>query len=538
VTTIPGRDALAVARPSTAQVQRLATITAALGLAVDVDADRAYADILRDLVADTSRSPEFRACVAWLAVTATYPRESDIHDLVAFLRHGREAAALQSLASAAAMAGRSPQRRELRRPHAQQIDVTSVSRESRLSGIPRTVINLIRGASSEAATHVWSHGVPGPVTLLADDTFEFDTAIWSGSLTSKWPYAQLRRAYRSLRAAAATSRAAAALYRVVTVLGRPLLAGLAGDSGPRVGILLSDCTVVLPEVCAPDVADRLTTWRTHVGGFTLAVLIHDLLPVTDPQHFQSGHPEVFLAFLRAAGVADIVTTTTVASAHKVRALAALLGVAEPVIRTVALPVTSRSWSEAPASSTVLPQFTCLGTVEPRKNHRTLLRACEELASRRYPVILNIVGSLSRMDDDTRAAIVAAREAGAEVRLVPGADDATVKGLMLGSVASVLVSWSEGYGLPVLESLACGVPVITSDVEPLSDFAAFGGVLLVDPSDHIAIADAMLNLVADPQARSRLADSIDAAAIPVSVAHWASAVLAPASATNANALGSA
>jgi glycosyltransferase involved in cell wall biosynthesis len=87
-----------------------------------------------------------------------------------------------------------------------------------------------------------------------------------------------------------------------------------------------------------------------------------------------------------------------------------------------------------------------------------------------------------------------------------------------------MSWSEGYGLPVLESLAIGVPVIASDVVPIRDFADYGGVRLVDPHDHLALAATMQELIDDPAARQRLAGSIRAEAIPTSVTAWAAEVL--------------
>jgi glycosyltransferase involved in cell wall biosynthesis len=153
-----------------------------------------------------------------------------------------------------------------------------------------------------------------------------------------------------------------------------------------------------------------------------------------------------------------------------------------------------------------------------------MRACVDLADRQYPVIVNLIGGKSWTDEAIRGEIALARSRGVDVRVISTASDAQIRGLMQASVATVFVSWAEGYGLPVLESLACGVPVIVSDIEPLNDFAEYGGVVLVDPRDHIAIADAMLELIIDPSARDALVAGIASGAIPTSTDDWSAEVV--------------
>lgn len=73
--------------------------------------------------------------------------------------------------------------------------------------------------------------------------------------------------------------------------------------------------------------------------------------------------------------------------------------------------------------------------------------------------------------------------------------------------TVFPSLHEGYGLPVAESLAHGVPVITSDFGSTAEIAADGGALLVDPHDDGALTAAMRTLLTDQQALDRLRDEI-------------------------------
>jgi alpha-1,3-rhamnosyl/mannosyltransferase len=64
------------------------------------------------------------------------------------------------------------------------------------------------------------------------------------------------------------------------------------------------------------------------------------------------------------------------------------------------------------------------------------------------------------------------------------------------------SLAEGFGLPVLEAMACGAPVLTSDVSSLPEVAG-GAARLVDPLDVDALRDALRGLLEDPDERERL-----------------------------------
>jgi glycosyltransferase involved in cell wall biosynthesis len=69
-------------------------------------------------------------------------------------------------------------------------------------------------------------------------------------------------------------------------------------------------------------------------------------------------------------------------------------------------------------------------------------------------------------------------------------------------AFVFPSLYEGFGLPPLEAMACGTPVVTSNVSSLPEIAG-GAALLVDPYDTDAIADAMIRAVTDESLRTEM-----------------------------------
>jgi len=72
-----------------------------------------------------------------------------------------------------------------------------------------------------------------------------------------------------------------------------------------------------------------------------------------------------------------------------------------------------------------------------------------------------------------------------------------------ALATVYPSLYEGFGLPVVESMACGTPVLTSRSSSLAEIGGEGAALLADPSDEKALADGLVALATDDALRKRL-----------------------------------
>jgi glycosyltransferase involved in cell wall biosynthesis len=145
-----------------------------------------------------------------------------------------------------------------------------------------------------------------------------------------------------------------------------------------------------------------------------------------------------------------------------------------------------------------------GTIEPRKNHLRVVRAFEDLVRRHaLPLEMTLVlaGSPGWKAATTLRAIdtSSARERIKVLGYVPEDDLAA---LMTDAAAIVYVSTYEGFGLPILEAMACGAPVVTSTVSSMPEAAGDAGIL-VDPFDPAAIAGGILSaLDADDVARKR------------------------------------
>jgi len=133
-----------------------------------------------------------------------------------------------------------------------------------------------------------------------------------------------------------------------------------------------------------------------------------------------------------------------------------------------------------------------GTIEPRKNPLGTLRAFERLVSERRldeRMQLAYAGSMG-WRVDRFAAAVESSQVRDRVRVLGYVPDADLPPLMTGAAVVAYPSFAEGFGFPVLEAMACGAIVVTSDRSSLPEVAG-DAALLVDPTDTDSIADAIL-----------------------------------------------
>jgi glycosyltransferase involved in cell wall biosynthesis len=137
----------------------------------------------------------------------------------------------------------------------------------------------------------------------------------------------------------------------------------------------------------------------------------------------------------------------------------------------------------------------IGTLEPRKNQARLVAAFERLAATNPDLRLVLVGGAGWRGRALEAAIEASPWRDRIVR--PGyVDDHVVRAVLRGAAVFAYPSLYEGYGLPVVEALAAGIPVVTSRTSSLPE-AAGGRAELVDPLDVASIADGLRRALGTP-----------------------------------------
>ena len=148
---------------------------------------------------------------------------------------------------------------------------------------------------------------------------------------------------------------------------------------------------------------------------------------------------------------------------------------------------------------------CVGTLEPRKNLVLALRAHAHLPQAlraRYPLLL--VG-MSGWGEEQFAAELQAALASGHVRFAGYLGQQQLNEVIAGARALVYPSLYEGFGLPVVEAMASGTPVIVSDRASLPEVAGAAG-LVIDARDDIALSKAMRTLIEDTAAWQRCRDA--------------------------------
>jgi glycosyltransferase involved in cell wall biosynthesis len=236
------------------------------------------------------------------------------------------------------------------------------------------------------------------------------------------------------------------------------------------------------------------------------VTIHDLAFIRFPQTFRS-YNRTYLDFatrLSARRAARILAV----SEHTKREVVGILGV--PPERVVVTPNAVRAHFRPPAPAELaafraakgLPEQFVLyvGTLEPRKNLPTLLEAYAEVA-RRSAAPLIVGGGKGWLYDQVfqRLEELGLRE---RVRFIGYIDEEELPLWYAAATVFVFPSIYEGFGMPPLEAMACGTPVVTSDSSSLPEVVGDAG-LMASPYDAAAFAAAISRVLGDADLRHDL-----------------------------------
>jgi glycosyltransferase involved in cell wall biosynthesis len=143
----------------------------------------------------------------------------------------------------------------------------------------------------------------------------------------------------------------------------------------------------------------------------------------------------------------------------------------------------------------------VGSLEPGKNRPRLIRASARLRDEGVDVPLVIAGQRAWRYEGEAELV---RELGLRehVRFLGYVPDEDMPSLYAGATLLAFPSLYEGFGLPVLEAMACGTPVVTSNVSATAE-AAGDAARLVDPTDLDALTDALRVVLSDPSVRFEL-----------------------------------
>ena len=149
-----------------------------------------------------------------------------------------------------------------------------------------------------------------------------------------------------------------------------------------------------------------------------------------------------------------------------------------------------------------PLVLAVGTLEPRKNHAGLIKAFYKAQQKKNgPAMLAIAGGPGWMYDEPKQ-LVEELHLEKKVRFLGRVTDLELVTLYSMATLFAFPSFFEGFGVPPIEAMACGTPVITSNTSALPEVAQ-DAALLVDPYDIDALADALTRLTEDASLREEL-----------------------------------
>lgn len=233
-----------------------------------------------------------------------------------------------------------------------------------------------------------------------------------------------------------------------------------------------------------------------------AVVVHDAVPWTHPETLTPRGARWHRAQVeRACRHADLVVVPTQAVADELRrhvALAEPLVVGEGVSADLSLP---HDAAERARRLALPPRFwLTVATLEPRKGLDVLLAALAEPAAPNLPLLVAGQPGWGGLDPLAQARALGLPDG--RIRLLGRVSDADLAVLLDRATAVVVPSRAEGFGLPLLEAMAAGTPVITSTAPALVEVGA--GAALAVPLESAALAVALTQLADDGQLRDRLA----------------------------------
>lgn len=235
-------------------------------------------------------------------------------------------------------------------------------------------------------------------------------------------------------------------------------------------------------------------------------LIHDLIPITHPQFCREGEAErhdkrMSHALASASGFIFNSKMTEQDFAQFARdqgmslppGVVAWLGIDQPT-------------PAAPTHISDRPYFVMVGTIEARKNHLLILRLWADVVARlgeSAPELL-IIGQRGWEAQEAIEILDNLGPLQGHVRELGRCDDATLQGLVAGARALLMPSFAEGFGLPVVEALELGTPVIASDLDVFREIAGDLPEYLA-PDDYAGWLEAVIAYASDGPVRARKLD---------------------------------
>jgi glycosyltransferase involved in cell wall biosynthesis len=243
------------------------------------------------------------------------------------------------------------------------------------------------------------------------------------------------------------------------------------------------------------------------GPSPVRIVGYDCIPAASADLTPDVEPQKFGPYLEVVKFAEKIAAISRSAAEEFRGFGRALaaqGLASPEL--VACPLPTETAIAAPSGESVLPErplVLMVGSLGPRKNQTAVVVAAELLWREGLDFELRLLGHTGGARAVLAGLIDRLQKAGRPLTVERRANDARVAASLAEARCVAFPSLHEGFGLPVVEALSVGVPVITSNHGALLEVSEGGGTVLVDAEDPLELADALRELLTDDALHARL-----------------------------------
>jgi len=229
----------------------------------------------------------------------------------------------------------------------------------------------------------------------------------------------------------------------------------------------------------------------------LVMTIHDTLPLEIPHLYGRRYIQIARAGLARAREAKVICATCEATADRISEVTGVdrsrIIVASPGRR----PELGEMEPLVPG-----PYILAVGSITPRKGFHILVEAVAQLGDDAPPLI--VAGPDGWRSEEVRAKATELR-LGARVRFLGRISDEHLERLFRHATVFCHPSVAEGFGIPCLEALGFGVPVVAADIPPVREMGA-GTIELVEPNDPESLAQGLRRVLVDHELATRMAST--------------------------------
>lgn len=296
----------------------------------------------------------------------------------------------------------------------------------------------------------------------------------------------------------------------------PLQAMLRGHTRRFVGCNLTDMAAVgaeapsgmiVPEIFSAATSAAFPLLSALTEGPKVAVF-HDAIALQHPELAPPATVERFPGYLQELLTFDGIAAVSEASREALLDYWKWAGFTEtPPVAAIPLGLTPPATLPGPAQAPGRPVILCVGSIEARKNHLALLEACEQLWASGADFELRVIGHLQRQTGAAAAERMRAlQRAGRPARYDGAVPEPELEAAYAACTFTVYPSRIEGFGLPVLESLARGKPCVCSRHGALGEISRGGGCLALEAVDAASLAAGLQRLLTSPAELASLAQA--------------------------------